>query len=44
MVEILRGIWYYDTDSIMTSLGSLGFADIENFLVQIMDPKLIQYV
>lgn len=42
--QIIRGISYRDTDFIIADWGSSGIPNVENFLVQIMEHGLIEYV
>ena len=42
--RIISGIWYRDTDFCIADWGSSGIPNVENFLVQIMEHDLIEYI
>ena len=42
--RIMSGIWYRDSDFGIADWGSSGIPNVENFLVQIMEHGLIEYV
>lgn len=42
--RIISGMWYRDTDFSIADWGSCGIPNVENFLVQIIEHVLIEYV